>query len=300
MRILVTGGSGFIGSQVVRDLSARGDEVVVVDHHRHPDTGLHTVVGDIADPAVVAEALAPGTDAVVHLAAMTSVLESKKDPEAVFQTNVVGTANLLERARNLGTERFVFISSNAVVGDVGATRIDETARLHPLTPYGGTKAAGEMLMSCYGSSYDMVAVTLRYTNIYGVGMQRKDSVVARLMRAALAGTSIPIYGDGEQVRDYLYVADASAAVTLALGLDRSDLLIVGYGDSVSMNEMHRVAVEVTGVEIPAERIPAHPGEMPAVIVDTAHAQAAGFAPSHDLRAGMAATWEDFRANPPQV
>jgi UDP-glucose 4-epimerase len=300
MRILVTGGAGFIGSQVVRDLRARGDEVVVVDRHPHPDAELVSIAGDIADPDVVAEALAPGTDAVVHLAAMTSVLESKKDPEGVFRTNVVGTSNLLERARNLGTERFVFISSNAVVGDVGTATMDESALLRPLTPYGGTKAAGEMMMSYYGASYDMVAVTLRYTNIYGVGMQRKDSVVARLMRAALAGTSIPIYGDGEQVRDYLYVADASAAVLLALGLERPELFIVGYGASVSMNEIHRMAVEVTGIDIPAEQIPARPGEMPAVIVDTSRARAAGFEPRYDLRRGMAAAWEDFRANPPQV
>jgi UDP-glucose 4-epimerase len=271
----------------------------VVDHHRHPDPDVACVTGDVADEDVVAEALAPGTDAVVHLAAMTSVLESMKYPEAVFRSNVVGTANLLERARTIGAERFVFISSNAVVGDVGTATISETSPLRPLTPYGGTKAAGEMLMSVYGSSYEMVAVVLRYTNIYGVGMQRKDSVVARLMRAALRGTPITIYGDGEQLRDYLYVADASAAVSLALGLERPDLFTIGYGASVSMNELHRVAVEVTGVEIAAERVPARPGEMPAVIVDTAHARGAGLVPGFDIRQGIAAAWEDFRENPPK-
>ena len=293
MHVLVTGGAGFIGGHLVARLRARGDEVSVVDLRLATVEGVRAVQGDIRDRAVVDEAIAGGVDAVVHLAAITSVLQSMNDPMGVFLTNVVGTEHLLERCREAGVARFVLASSNAVVGDVGRRTIDESIAPRPLTAYGATKAAGEMLLSAYAASYAMTTVALRFTNIYGAGMQVKDSVVARMMRAALAGGGIDIYGDGEQLRDYLYVTDAVAAIELGLGVAATDVLTIGFGTSVSMNELYRLACEVTGVAIGARHVPAKPGEMPAVVVDTAKARALGFAPRYTLREGLAATWEDF-------
>lgn len=295
MRIVVSGGSGFIGRHAVARLAELGHTPVVLDLVGHPSPDVECVIGDIRDPAAVAEAIGPGTGAVVHLAAITSVLLSVNDPDAVFQTNVVGTHLLLERCRELGVGHFVFASTNAVVGNVGATTISERVPLAPLTPYGATKAAAEMLFSAYSASYGLKTVALRYTNVYGAGMQTKDSVIARLMRAALTGGGIQIYGDGEQLRDYLYVSDAVQAIVLGLGLDHSEVVTVGARESVSMNTLHRIACEVTGVAIGAEHIAAKPGEMPAVVVDTSHATALGFAPAYSIREGLAATWEDFRA-----
>lgn len=296
MHVLVTGGAGFIGSHLVARLLERGDTVRVVDLRPFAATGVEAVEGDLRERSVVDEVVTADVDAVVHLAAITSVLQSINDPMGVFLTNVVGTEHLLERCREVGVGRFVLASSNAVVGDVGRRTIDETIAPRPLTAYGATKAAGEMLLSCYAASYGLRAVALRFTNIYGAGMQAKDSVVARMMRAALQGGGIDIYGDGEQLRDYLYVSDAVAAIELALGLDESDALTIGAGTSVSMNQLYRLTCEVTGVAIGARHVPAKPGEMPAVVVDIAHARSAGFAPRYTLRDGLAATWEDFQAS----
>ncbi len=292
MRVLVTGGSGFVGRHVVAALQEAGHEVLVADLNPFPGGGVETLEGDLRDPRIVERALRPGTEAVVHLAALTSVLLSVNDPEAVYATNVAATALLLERCRALGVGRFVLASTNAVVGDVGFTAIDERIALRPLTPYGATKAASEMLLSAYGASYGIVTVALRFTNIYGAGMQVKDSVVARLMRAALAGGGIQIYGDGEQVRDYLYVTDAVAAISLGLTLP-TETLTIGAGESVSMNELHRLCCEATGVEIGAEHIPGKAGEMPAVIVSLEHARALGFTPAYTVLQGLKATWADF-------
>ncbi len=297
MRVLVTGGSGFVGRHLVPRLQARGDEVRVVDLRPYPDASCDALVGDLRDRAVVDRALEEGFDAVVHLAAITSVLQSVNDPHGVFTTNVDATELLLERARVLGVGRFVFASSNAVVGNVGQRVIDETIPLHPLTPYGATKAAAEMLLSAYGASYGLRAVALRFTNLYGAGMQVKDSVVARLMRAALTGGELEIYGDGEQLRDYLYVSDACASIELALALGESDVLTIGAAASVSMNTLHRMACEATGVDIPARHVAAKAGEMPAVVVDIARARAAGFSPGYELATGLAATWADFQRQP---
>ena len=296
MHVVVTGGSGFIGRHVVSRLCARGDEVVVVDLKPFRSPEAACVVGDLRDPEIVARAITPGTDGVVHLAAITSVLLSAKDPHAVFQTNVDATELVLERCRELGVGRFVFASTNAVAGNVGAVTNDETGLPRPLTPSVATKAAAEMLLCAYAASYQMTTVALRFTNVYGAGMQTKDSVVARLMRGALDGGAIQIYGDGEQRRDYVYVTDVVSSIELGLALPAPDTLTIGGGKSVSMNELWQTTRAVTGVEIPAEHVPAKPGEMPAVVVDTSHAKSLGYAPTFDLASGLAATWEDFRRN----
>lgn len=296
MRVLVTGGAGFIGRQLVRSLLERGDEVTVVDLKEQADEAVRHVQGDLRDPAVTAEALTAGTDAVVHLAALTRVLDSINDPDGVFRTNVLATHYLLERSRELSVPSFVFASTNAVVGDVGSSTIVEAMPLRPLTPYGATKAAAEMLMSAYSASYGMKTVALRFTNVYGRGMQVKDSVIARLMRAALSGGGIEIYGDGSQVRDYVYVSDVVASIELGIALPSSDVLVIGSGQSVSMVELHRIACEVTGVEIGATHIAAKAGEMPAVIVDNSHAKSRGWTPRHTVASGVAETWQDFRSS----
>lgn len=298
MRVLVTGGSGFVGQHVVRALLARGDDVVVADLKPFPDTSAPIIqeIGDLRDPERVAAAFNHGVGAVIHLAAITSVLQSVNDPDGVFRTNVLMTHFLLEQCRLRGVDRFVFASTNAVVGDIGSDTINEHSPLAPLTPYGATKASAEMLLSAYSASYAISTVALRFTNIYGIGMQLKDSVIARMMKAALVGGGIEIYGDGEQVRDYVFVTDAVSSLLLGLALGKSNVLTIGAARSVSMNVLHQLTCDATEVAIGATHVAGKPGEMPAVIVDTSRARSLGFSPAFTLEEGLRATWLDFRAS----
>jgi UDP-glucose 4-epimerase len=293
-RILVTGGAGFIGRHVVADLLGAGAHVRVVDLKPHPDSSVDLVQGDIAEREVLDAAFEGGFDGVVHLAAVTSVLRSVEQPELTFRTNVAGTALLLEGARAAGVTSLVFASTNAVTGPMEAPAISEAATLRPLTPYGATKAAGEMLMSAYTASYGVRCAVLRLTNVYGPGMQAKDSIVARLMRAIRLGHTFEIYGDGEQVRDYVHALDVTAAVRLGLADDQwAGPVVLGAGRSLSVLEVVDAVRKVTGAEIDVTHGPARPGEMPAVIVDPSRAHAAGWSPQFDLEQGLAGVWEEW-------
>ncbi len=294
-RVLVTGGSGFIGRHVVAELSAAGAVVRVVDLQPHPDPATDVVLGDITDPDVLARAFEGGFDSIVHLAAVTSVLRSVERPELTFQTNVAGTNAVLAAGRAAGVTSLAFASTNAVTGPMRSPQISEASVLNPLTPYGATKAAGEMLMSAYTGSFGMRCACIRLTNVYGPGMQAKDSIVARLMRAIRLGTTFEIYGDGTQVRDYVHVADVVAAFRLGLLSDRwAGPMVVGSGRSLSVLEVLDAVREVSGAELSVRHGPAKSGEMPAVIVDPARALAAGWSPRFPaLDEGLVGVWEEW-------
>lgn len=292
-RVLVTGGSGFIGRRLVRALLKAGADVTIADRRPFPGGGVRTILGDLCDPAVVARTIQPGTDAVFHLAAVTRVLLSVEDPAGTYRLNVDATAGLLEQARIHGVGTFMLASTNAVTGDVGTATITEQATLRPLTPYGATKAAGEMLLSAYAASYGLSCSALRFSNVYGPGMQEKDSLIPRLMRAAVAGRGVQVYGDGSQLRDLVHVDDIVAGIFAAWRAGHTGPLILAAGESVSVNDILTAARAVTGAELPAEYMQAKPGEMPAVIVDISAARALGYQPVHDLKSGLATVWPEF-------
>src|SRR5260221_944909 len=214
-RLLVTGAAGFIGRRLVRALLGQGQEVISADRHAFPDGRVRSVVGDLRDPAISGEAVQPGTDVIVHVAAVTSVLRSVQDPVATYQLNVAATAALLEQARQRGVSAFLLASTNGVAGDVGRQTMTEQVPLRPLTPYSATKAAGEMLLAAYSASYGMNCAALRFSNVYGPGMEAKDSFVPRLMRAARDAKSVQIYVEGTQLRDLVYVDDVVAGILAA-------------------------------------------------------------------------------------
>jgi UDP-glucose 4-epimerase len=296
VRVLVTGGSGFIGRHVVAHLLAAGHDVSVADLIACPESSVSMVTGDLCEHLVRERAVTPGLDAIVHLAAATSVLGSIERPAHVHQTNVEMTAGLLEQARQCGVGTFVLASTNAVVGNVGQRTITEDLPLAPLTPYGGTKAAAEMLLSGYSGAYGIRTPALRLTNVYGPGMSHKDSFVPRLLRAAACGGAVQIYGDGRQRRDLVHVGDVARAVVLAVLDWPSGPVIIGGSRSYEVNEIAQAARDATGLRIGAETVPPKPGEMPAVVVDIARARSRGFEPSIGLVDGLRTAWPDFAAS----
>jgi UDP-glucose 4-epimerase len=296
-RILITGGCGFIGSAVVSAFQRTGTRITIADRQPpdRPRDGVTHVVGDLRDNHVRDEAVAPGTVGIVHLAASTSVLRSVERPTQTYADNVAITQELLELARVRGVSRFLLASTNAVVGDVGNTTITEQLPLQPLTPYGATKAAAEMLLSGYAAAYGMAACALRFSNVYGPGMAHKDSFVPRLMRAALSGSTVRIYGDGTQRRDLVHVDDAVRGVLLGWESRYTGRAIIGSGRSVSVLELVETVRRVTGRSLRTEHVAAQRGEMPAVVLDLSHsADAIGYRPAVELADGLASTWRYFR------
>jgi UDP-glucose 4-epimerase len=298
-RILVTGGAGFIGRSVVPALRRAGAAVSVVDRHPYPVPDVPCVVGDLRDPAVRDAALTTDLTGVVHLAAETSVLGSLARPAVVQEVNVGATAALLELARLRGIRRFLMASTNAVVGDApvetpGGAVLHEDLPLRPLTPYGATKAAAEMLLSGYAGGYAMTTCAVRFTNVYGPGMAGKDSMVPRIMRAVRADAPVQVYGDGTQRRDFVHVDDAVAGLLAAWRADHLGPLVVGAGRSVSVLELLAAAGRVVGRPIRVEHVEPKPGEMPAVIVSIDRARSLGYRPSVPLAGGLATVWDEFR------
>ena len=303
-RILVTGGSGFIGSHLVQALRATGAEVTIADVIASREPGVSSVPIDLRAPGAAAQVVTPGIDTIVHLAAATSVLRSVDRPAETFTANVTVTSALLEQARLRGVRTFVFASTNAVVGAARQLPIHERTPLAPLTPYGATKAAAEMLLSAYNAMYGVRCAWLRLTNVYGPGMGHKDSVIPRMMKAASGSTPFEIYGDGLQLRDYVYVADVVAAMRLAIESDVSGPVVIGSGRSTSVLDLAAMVREVTGVDLPLRHVPAKAGEMAKVVVDIAHAGTLGWRPATALGPGLKQVWDSWsagaRTRPPMV
>jgi UDP-glucose 4-epimerase len=230
---LVTGGCGFIGQHIVADLARTGASFIrVVDNLSFgkrdnlarlgaieevdavPDRArIQLIRGEIGD-ADLAEAACRGVDTVIHLAGNTGVGPSVAAPRVDCMANVIGTLNYLEGARKAAVPRFVFASSGATVGEVEPP-IHERLPAQPVSPYGASKLAGEAYCSAYARTFKIATVALRFGNVYGPGSAHKESVVAKFIRHALAGEALPIYGDGHQTRDFLFVDDLVSAVRLA-------------------------------------------------------------------------------------
>lgn len=231
--ILITGGCGFIGANLVEYLLQDGrycirimdnlstgreeyiDQILnSINPTNSENSPVELIAGDVRNREQVKKA-AQGVDAVVHLAAHTSVVDSLKDPQENFQINAIGTFNLLEGCRKHGIERFIYASSNAVVGEQ-VPPIDEQKVPAPLSPYGASKLAGEALCSAYYHSFRIKAISLRFANAYGSYSEHKASVVAKFIQRAREGAPLIIYGDGEQTRDFIHAKDICRAIELAL------------------------------------------------------------------------------------
>lgn len=301
MKILVTGGCGFIGSNLIARLAVLGGhEVVAFDNEvlgkREHIAGLPAtfVKGDIRDRDAVERAFADA-DAVVHLAADTRVIESIEDPVFNFDVNVRGTYNILEVMRTKGPKRLVNASTGgAIVGDVEPPVHEEIAA-KPVSPYGASKLAVEGYCSAYAGSYDLKPLSLRFANVYGPRSFHKGSAVATFMRAALVGKSITVYGDGNQTRDFVYVDDLCDGIVAGLTGDATGVIQLGTGVPVSVNQLLDAIDRVIAPrKIARNYQPARAGEIRDNYTDISKAKRVlGYQPKVSLEEGLARTFAWF-------
>ncbi len=300
MRVLVTGGAGFIGSHVVEALVARGDEVHVVDdlsngkRENVPATAtLH--LGDVREPldALVRDT---GSEAIVHLAAQADVRVSVARPGFDADVNVVGTANVLDAARQAGA-RVVFASTGgAIYGECPRPAREDDPCL-PLSPYGAAKLAGEGYLGAFERLYGTPHVALRFGNVYG---PRQDphgeaGVVAIFLGRLLEGQPCRIFGDGSQSRDYVYVGDVARSTLAALDGERGGIFNVGTGIATSVLELFDVCRTVAGSDAEPIHEAERPGELKRSVLDGARAASVlGVRPQTTLGEGVAATWRSLR------
>ena len=267
--VLITGGAGFIGSNLARRLAGRGDHVRILDDLSIGQMAYlagvpHELVrGSLADAGVVRSAVA-GVDAIVHLAARAGIDDSVRDPLGTFEANVAWSIGLLEAARLAGVRRFVFASSNAAAGDHPPPS-DETDLPHPLSPYGASKLAIEAYGQAYAATYGLTACSLRFSNAYGPNSLHKRSVVAAWLRAALTGQPIEINGDGMQTRDFVFVDDLAAAVIAVLGAPDADvagqLFQAGTGVETTVAGLADEVARAVGKPVEIRHAPARVGDV---------------------------------------
>jgi UDP-N-acetylglucosamine/UDP-N-acetyl-alpha-D-glucosaminouronate 4-epimerase len=304
-RALVTGGAGFIGSHVAQRLVSTGHFVRVVDNlstgfRENVDAiggGVDFIEGDLREPSIC-QAAVRDIDVVFHIAALPSVPRSLRDPLASHESNVTATLNVVEAARRAGVRRVVYSSSSSVYGDTAALPKREPVELLPKSPYAAAKLAGEHYVLAYARAGLIEGVALRYFNVFG---PRQDpngpyaAVIPLIMRAALTGATVPLYGDGTQTRDFTYIDNVVEANLLAAeGLaERVSGCAVncGAGDRTSLMELIALVERLTGRRVIVEHRPPREGDVrdSQADLDRAHT-VLGYVPPVSLVDGLRRTW----------
>ncbi|WP_335982099.1 MULTISPECIES: UDP-glucose 4-epimerase GalE [Streptomycetaceae] len=319
---LITGGAGYIGSHVVRELTAAGEGVVVLDDLSGGDPArlpadVPLERGSVLDPEVLARVLREyAVDGIVHIAAKKQVGESVARPLYYYRENVEGLRTVLDAAAGAGVRRFVFSSSAAVYGPTDADLVTEQTPCAPMSPYGETKLAGEWLVAAAGRAHGIATASLRYFNVAGAAApELADTGVSNLVPMVfqrLAAKQPPlVFGDdyptpdGTCVRDYVHVRDIAsahlaAARRLAADPDAALVLNIGTGTGVSVAEMVAVIGEVTGhTDLTPEVGPRRPGD-PARVVASAEAitRELGWHARYDVREMVGSAWAGWQAHHP--
>lgn len=313
-RFLVTGGAGFIGSHLCEALVARGDRVRVLDdlssgrrENLEPlgvgavgsGAAVELMEADVADESAIAAAVA-GVDGIFHEAAQVSVPQSVERPIRSVDVNALATLRLLEAARGAGVGRMVFAGSSAAYGDSETLPKHEALPVNPLSPYAVGKVAGEQLMRIYGQLHGMRTVTLRYFNVFGP-RQVDDSpytgVIAIFARALLSGSAPKIFGDGEQTRDFTFVANVVQANLRAMDGDapRGAVYNVGGGVRISINQLYGRLAEIAGSDLVPTYEPARVGDVKHSLASLDAIRAdLGYEPTVSWEEGLVPTFEWYR------
>ena len=302
-KILITGGCGFVGSNLIRRAGALGlpGQVVVLDNETMgslaelPANVFAYERGDVRDFATMVR-VAAGCDAIIHLAGHTRVLESIDDPVGDFEINVRGTLNVLMAARDARVAHVVLASTGGALFGTETAPIHEEMVPQPLSPYGASKLAMEGYAHAFASSYGVRTTALRFTNVYGPHSRRKGSAVAHFFRQILEGRPITVYGDGSQVRDFVYVDDLCDGILQALEASASGVYHLGSGEPTSITTLLESIRQVVGPEWPFEvrYAPWRTGEVVRTYSDIGKAvRTFGYQPSVPLEAGLLRTWRWF-------
>jgi UDP-glucose 4-epimerase len=305
MRILVTGGAGFIGSNTVDALIAtRRHEVAVLDNlsagkRGQVNPGARFYEADLRDRDAVAKAIEhERPEVIIHLAAQMDVRRSVADPVFDAQVNLIGLLNLMEAGRHHGLRRVIFSSTGgAIYGEQEAFPCDENHPRRPVSPYGVAKLASEAYLFFYRVQYGIDYMALRYANVYG---PRQDphgeaGVVAIFCGRILDGKPVTIFGDGEQTRDYVFVGDAVAANVAAVNSTVSGAINIGTGVETSVNKLYAELAAIAGVTTPPAYAPAKPGEQSRSVISPAlAARELNWRPQVNLRDGLSRTLQFFK------
>lgn len=306
MKVLVTGGAGFIGSHVTNLLIKDGHEVVILDNlskgykkHVHPKAKL--IVGDINDSQKTSEAL-KGTGAVIHMAGLIVVPESVKYPELYAKNNVLGTVNLLDCMNKTGVKKIIFSSSACVYGEPKSLPITELAALHPDNPYGASKASIEAFLQSFHAAFGFDVTILRYFNPYGPGELHdpETHAIPNFIKAALAKKPIPLYWKGEQIRDFIYIEDLARAHRDVLKLNGFNIFNVGSDSGVKVKDVIGKIFEIVGYKVPVDDLGKREGDVAANYASSAKLKkAVGWQAKVGLEEGLTKTIDFFKSLPKQ-
>jgi len=299
--ILVTGGAGFIGANLIRRLLGHGYTVRVLDNLSHGNLSyldglsIQFMHGDILDRSVVAEAV-QGCTAVIHLAAQTGVPGSVQDPVADCEVNILGTLYMLEACRQQGVERFVFASSNAPLGRTPPPATEDKAPL-PISPYGASKLAGEGYCLAYHGSWGLKTVVLRFANLYGPYSAHKNSVVSQFFKDIHQQGQVIIDGDGLQTRDFIYVGDLCRVVEKTLESEISgEVFQIATGIETSIRQLADLVQQVTQRSFHIAHGPARRGDIRKNYSRIAKVKTMlGWEPQMALEEGLRRTWAWYQS-----
>jgi UDP-glucuronate 4-epimerase len=303
MRVLVTGGAGFIGSHLVEKMLVGGHEVIILDDFNDfydPQIKHANIAGfardvtvyhaDLRDSAAVRNLFhREKVDAIAHLAARAGVRPSIQQPRLYYDTNVTGTLHLLEAARVTAVERFIFASSSSVYGASKTIPFSEDQHLtQTLSPYGATKIAGEFLCSTYSHLYKLRVVALRYFTVYGP-RQRPDLAIHQFTRRIFAGQPIDQFGDGSTRRDYTYIDDVIQGTVAAFDYDGPlyDVFNLGENETIQLSDLIAAIENALGKKAKVNQLPEQPGDMPLTCADISKARKLlGYNPTTKLGEGL--------------
>jgi len=304
MKILVTGGAGFIGSHLCELLTARGDTVTILDEmndfyppaekwanlaelRRHGSVDFHQM--DISDAEAVSVAMRDARpEIVVHLAARAGVRPSLENPVLYARSNVLGTTVMLEESRKCGVRKFVFASSSSIYGIANRVPFSEEDTVNlPISPYAATKIAGEKIAYTYSHLYPMSVVCLRFFTVYGP-RQRPDLAIRKFTEMIDAGKPIPVFGDGSSGRDYTFVDDTVAGIVASFDYDcRFEVFNLGNSSPVTLRTMIATIEEALGKRAEIRWLPDQPGDVPITYADIAKAERLlGYAPKTSFIEGV--------------